>query len=97
MHLDPQDVELCLTDDAPAVEPGGAPMSAAIVMTSLFSFPTLQALCDGLAAEHRTHVYTRGQNPTVEALERKIAALERGEACKCFASGMAAILSLIHI
>jgi cystathionine beta-lyase/cystathionine gamma-synthase len=64
-------------------------------MTSLFSFPTLEELQAGLAAENRTHVYTRGQNPTVEAAERKLAALERGEACKCFGSGMAAISSVM--
>ena len=45
----------------------------------------------GLGAEHRHHVYSRGQNPTVEALENKLARLERGEACKCFASGMGAV------
>ena len=64
-------------------------------MTSLFSFPTLEELQDGLAAENRTHVYTRGQNPTVEALEQKLAQLERGEACKCFGSGMAAISAVM--
>ncbi|MGH7465520.1 MAG: trans-sulfuration enzyme family protein, partial [Longimicrobiales bacterium] len=35
------------------------------------------------------------QNPTVEVLERKLARLERGEACKCFASGMAAISAVM--
>lgn len=70
-------------------------MTAPIVMTSLFSFPTLEQLQEGLAAENRTHVYTRGQNPTVETAERKLAALERGEACKCFGSGMAAISAVM--
>lgn len=71
------------------------PTSPPIVQTSLFSFPNFDALIDGLATEHRTHVYTRGQNPTVEAVEEKLAALERGEACKCFASGMAAISAVM--
>ncbi|MCC6431827.1 MAG: aminotransferase class V-fold PLP-dependent enzyme, partial [Gemmatimonadaceae bacterium] len=66
-------------------------MSTPIVMTSLFAFPTLEALQQGLANESTTHVYSRGQNPTVEVLERKLARLERGEACKCFGSGMAAV------
>lgn len=34
--------------------------------------------------------YTRWANPTVQLLERKIAALEGAEACACYASGMAA-------
>jgi cystathionine beta-lyase/cystathionine gamma-synthase len=64
-------------------------------MTSLFHFPAFDDLLDGFAHEHERHVYTRGQNPTVEAVERKIAALERGEACKCFGSGMAAISAVL--
>ncbi len=70
---------------------GARPTATPIVQTSLFTFPTFQALIEGLSAEHRHTVYTRGQNPTVEVLERKLALLERGEACKCFGSGMAAI------
>ena len=91
MPIDPADVAICLADDVQPDADGAAPTAMPIVQTSLFTFPDLQSLLDGLAAEHRTHVYTRGQNPTVEAVERKLAALERGEACKCFASGMAAI------
>ncbi len=89
MRIDPRDVQLCIDDGLPE-QPGRA-TSTPVVQTSLFTFPTLEALAEGLAAEHRTHVYTRGQNPTVEVLERKLAALEQGEACKAFGSGMAAV------
>ena len=95
MRIDPHDIQICIGDETCADERGGAPMTAPIVMTSLFSFPDFQALVDGLAAEDRTHVYTRGQNPTVEAVENKLAALERGEACKVFGSGMAAISAVM--
>ena len=95
MPIDPVDISICLADDTTASSRGGAPTSTPIVLTSLFSFPTLDALLDGFAHEHEAHVYTRGQNPTVEAVERKIAALERGEACKCFGSGMAAISAVM--
>ncbi len=81
MQLDPRDVALCLSDDTSAVPPGGAPTSTPIVQTSLFSFETLDHLLDGLDREHEVPVYTQVQNPTVEAAERKIAALERGDAC----------------
>jgi cystathionine beta-lyase/cystathionine gamma-synthase len=106
MHIDPEDIAICLADDdVPATIPaasgsspatwrlpdGARPTATPIVQTSLFTFPTFQALIDGLSAEHRHTVYTRGQNPTVEVVERKLATLERGEAGKCFASGMAAI------
>lgn len=90
MPVDPADIAICLDDETPYDEAGSAPMTAPIVQTSLFAFPDLQSLIDGLGAEHASHVYSRGQNPTVEVLERKLALLERGAACKCFASGMAA-------
>lgn len=70
---------------------GSKPMSVPLVQTAQFAFPSFRALVEGLDAEHRHRVYSRGRNPTVEAAEVKLAALERGEACACFASGMAAI------
>jgi cystathionine beta-lyase/cystathionine gamma-synthase len=91
MRLDPHDVALCVADDGPPEPSGVRPATTPIVQTSLFAFPAFDDLVAGLASEHDTHVYSRGQNPTVEALEAKLAALERGEACKAFASGMAAI------
>lgn len=91
MRLDPVDVTTCVADDGPPGPSGAAPVSTPIVQTSLFAYPTFAALIEGLRNEHSHNVYTRGQNPTVEAAERKLALLERGEACKCFASGMAAI------
>jgi cystathionine beta-lyase/cystathionine gamma-synthase len=42
-----------------------------------------------------TYIYTRYNNPTIEALERKVADLEGGEAAVAFASGMAAISTTI--
>jgi cystathionine beta-lyase/cystathionine gamma-synthase len=95
MPILPTDVEICLNDAVPSDYDGAAPVSTPLVQTSLFSFPTFDALLAGLASEHTHHVYTRGQNPTVEAVERKLAALERGEACKCFGSGMAAISGVL--
>lgn len=89
MHIDPRDVETCIHDEGLGEPPH--PTSAPIVQTSLFSFPSLEALNEAFRSESRSHVYTRGQNPTVEELERKLAMLERGERCKAFASGMAAI------
>ena len=95
MILDPDDVALCVAEDATPHPDGPAPMAPPIVQTSLFSFPSLEALADGLAAEFTETVYTRGRNPTVMAVERKLAALERGESCCCFGSGMAAISSVL--
>jgi methionine-gamma-lyase len=41
------------------------------------------------------YMYTRYGNPTVHALEEKVAALEAGEAAQAFATGMAAVSSSI--
>jgi cystathionine beta-lyase/cystathionine gamma-synthase len=40
--------------------------------------------------------YSRSGNPTVTALEKKLAILEGGAACACFATGMAAIQAVIQ-
>lgn len=62
-----------------------------IFNNSVFVYPTLDSLGQAVADETSHYVYWRGTNPTVEIAEKKIAALEKGEQCKCFASGMAAI------
>jgi cystathionine beta-lyase/cystathionine gamma-synthase len=95
MNLDPADIALCIADDGARDDQGAAPASTPIVQTSIFAYPTYRDLLGAMSTQHASHVYTRGQNPTVEAVERKLAALERGEACKCFASGMAAISAVM--
>jgi cystathionine beta-lyase/cystathionine gamma-synthase len=95
MDVDPTDIAICLDDETSFDAYGSAPMAAPIVQTSLFSFPDLQSLMDGLEAEQDTYVYTRGRNPTVDVLEHKLALLERGEASKCFGSGMGAISAVM--
>jgi cystathionine beta-lyase/cystathionine gamma-synthase len=89
-QIDPGDELVCLGHGEDPTANGGS-MSPPILQTSLFAQASTDTLSAGLEAEHRTHVYTLGQNPTVEAVERKIAQLEHGEACKLLASGMAAI------
>lgn len=50
---------------------------------------------DGLGQPHAGFEYGRTQNPTRMALERNIAAIEAGKAAFAFASGMAAIDTLL--
>jgi len=94
MTISPDDIRICI-EDQPARQPGIEPMATPIVQTSLFAFESLEALVAAGARENKHTVYTRGQNPTVEVLEKKLAALEQGEACKAFGSGMAAISAVI--
>lgn len=62
-----------------------------IIQSSIFAFPTVAAMREGFRDELGHHVYTRGNNPTVEILRKKVAALEGAEDCLMFGSGAAAI------
>lgn len=64
-----------------------------IFENSLFVFEKFEDIIESFKEEREHYLYTRGTNPTVEILEKKLAALEHGESCKCFSSGMAAISS----
>ena len=62
-----------------------------LVQSSIFAFPSVAAMREGFRDEYANHLYTRGNNPTVGILRRKVAALEGAEDCLAFASGSAAI------
>jgi cystathionine beta-lyase/cystathionine gamma-synthase len=66
-----------------------------IMQSSIFAFPTLAKMREGFSDELTNHVYTRGNNPTVEILRKKVAALEGAEDCLMFASGAAAISTAV--
>lgn len=65
--------------------------SPPIYETAPFLFDTYEEYAKAANNEKEHYMYSRGTNPTVQIAEKMIAALERGEACKCFASGMAAV------
>ncbi|MBZ0221593.1 MAG: aminotransferase class V-fold PLP-dependent enzyme [Dokdonella sp.] len=62
-----------------------------IMQSSIFAFPTVEAMRAGFADEYGEHLYTRGNNPTVAILRKKIAALEGAGDCLMFGSGAAAM------
>jgi len=70
-------------------------VSPPIFQTSIFSFKSFDDFSKALNDETNNYIYTRGNNPTVNILEEKIAALENGEKAKLFASGVAAIASSV--
>ena len=65
----------------------------AIFPTSSFRYHSAQQAADRFSGEAPGNVYSRFTNPTVQAFERRLAALEEGEACVATASGMSAILA----
>jgi len=66
-----------------------------LFQTSNFCFPNVDALKHALDNEFEESVYTRGKNPTVAALRKKVAALEHTDDCLVFASGCAAVASTV--
>ncbi|NLY46406.1 MAG: aminotransferase class I/II-fold pyridoxal phosphate-dependent enzyme [Tissierella sp.] len=89
-----EDSKICLHSHEDIEENIGA-VAPPIFQTSLFSFKNWDKFLEGITSEREHYVYTRGVNPTVKILEDKLAQLERGEKCKCFASGIAAISATI--
>ena len=62
-----------------------------IYQTSTFAFDSAEQGASLFAGERRGYIYSRMGNPTVEGLEKSIAALEGGYAGLACSSGMAAI------
>jgi cystathionine beta-lyase len=89
-----KDVHICTHFAEDSEKHHGAAVTP-IYENSIHVFKDFQKLIDADKDEQNHYTYWRGTNPTVEVAERKLAALERGEACKCFASGMAAISSAL--
>jgi O-succinylhomoserine sulfhydrylase len=67
--------------------------SEAIFPTSSFRYDSAQQAADRFSGDEPGNVYSRFTNPTVQAFERRLAAMEEGEACVATASGMSAILA----
>lgn len=66
-----------------------------IFENTLFRFPTMEMMEESLKNPGMRYGYTRISNPTCEIVEKKIAALEKGEVAKTCVSGISAILSAI--
>ncbi len=69
--------------------------SPSIVMSSTFVTEKPEGFSAHELGPDSPFVYGRWANPTVRALERKLAALEEAEAAVCFASGMAAAAAIL--
>ncbi len=71
-----------------AIHAGADPdPSTGAIMTPIFQTSTYVQESPGT---NKGYGYARGKNPTREALQKNIAALENGKHCTCFSSGMGA-------
>ncbi len=70
-------------------------VSPPIMQTSNFRVNTVAALQQLFADEYSGYLYSRGLNPTVDILRKKLAALDEAEDCLVFNSGAAAIFAAV--
>lgn len=78
-----------------AIHAGAEPdPSTGAIMTPIFQTSTYVQESPG---KHKGYAYARGKNPTREALQKNIAALENAKHCLCFSSGMGAMDAVIKL
>lgn len=68
--------------------------STGAIMTPIFQTSTYVQASPG---DHKGYEYSRTQNPTRDALQKSIAALENGKHGLCFSSGLAAIDAVVKL
>ena len=77
------------------IDPHTHALDVPIVMSSAFGFASADEAAGAFRGENDAYIYGRWQNPTVKALEAKVAALEGAEDACVTASGMAAIAGAV--
>ena len=76
----------------------GEPRVLPIYQSTTYKYDSAQYLGDLFDLKVEGHMYTRLSNPTIECVEKKIAALEGGVGALCLSSGQAAnLFALLNI
>jgi len=89
----PNDLSYILTEFAEERENYFNAVSPPIMQTSNFTFKKVEDMRKAFADEMGGYLYSRGLNPTVEILRKKLGALDGAEDCLVFNSGAAAIFA----
>jgi len=89
----PNDLSYILNEYAEERESYFNAVSPPIMQTSNFTFKKVEDMRTAFEDEMSGYLYSRGLNPTVEILRRKLAALDGAEDCLVFSSGAAAIFA----
>jgi cystathionine beta-lyase/cystathionine gamma-synthase len=89
----PNDLSYILTELAEERENYFNAVAPPIMQTSNFTFKKVDDLRKAFADEMKVYLYSRGLNPTVEILRKKLAALDGAEDSLVFNSGAAAIFA----
>lgn len=93
--MQPQEISYILNELAEDRENYFNAVSPPIIQTSNFVFNTVDELRTGFQDEFSHWVYSRGNNPTVEILRKKLAELDGAEDCLIFNSGAAAVFAAL--
>jgi methionine-gamma-lyase len=89
--------QLPLRKGSKAIHMGGLPdsmygeVSVPIFQSATFAFPTAEEGAARFAEQHPGYIYSRLDNPTLQALQENVASLENGTQALATCSGMAAI------
>lgn len=76
----------------------GEPRVVPIVQSTTYTYDSTQNIADIFDVPTKGLIYSRFANPTVDAVEKKIAALEGGVGAMCTSSGQAAsLISIINL
>lgn len=86
-----EDKLICLTEHNHA----NMAVNPPIYQTSVFHFEKIDDFLAYKDGEKKAFAYSRGDNPTVQVLEEKLALLDGAEKCRAFGSGMGAIAATL--
>lgn len=90
MARDTQGLETRVIHVGEGQDADAAPLTTPVYQTATFVFESADDVAQYGSGGSRKYLYSRYRNPTVAALEAKLAALEGAEAALAFSSGMAA-------
>lgn len=93
--LIPSDVSYILNEFAEDREQYFNAVAPPIMQTSNFVFKKVEDMRQAFTDEYSAYLYSRGQNPTVDILRKKLAALDGADDCLVFNSGAAAIFAAV--
>jgi cystathionine beta-lyase/cystathionine gamma-synthase len=93
--MSPQEISYILNELGEDREDYFNAVAPPIVQTSNFAFRTVAGLREAFVNEFDALIYSKGMNPTVNILRKKLAALDGAEDCLVFNSGSSAIFASV--
>ncbi|MEO7264123.1 MAG: PLP-dependent aspartate aminotransferase family protein [Ferruginibacter sp.] len=93
--MTPSDISYIINEMAEDRQQYFNAMAVPIMQTSNFVFDKVDDMRKAFADEYITYLYSRGKNPTVDILRKKLAALDGAEDCLVFNTGASAIFAAV--